>query len=280
MKRGEKYIPFYESVKQFVLDTKLTLVDEVEGLDETVIHQFEKEHQIEFPAALYAFLILFGTKIRVRKTEDYFDMTINDIKEAMSVGINENYKEIIIREKGFLDYDTGDDDFFYFKDIIDVNKLIFITQYHRWFSLGFIDSRSENPIIYHINEKEYYSTRGGVSFTFTSFIRDVLFLAINWRFDIESITDENIEKSSESEKESLIVIKNLIIDKLPWANFYVENVDIFYSSKCNYRKHRLNFYKIIEEQEKQTGYIMTVDEFEWAFIDYLKEQGVLNKIEE
>ncbi|QYS86374.1 hypothetical protein JJC03_15915 [Flavobacterium oreochromis] len=118
MKRGEKYIPFYESVKQFVLDTKLTLVDEVEGLDETVIHQFEKEHQIKFPAALYAFLILFGTKIRVRKTEDYFDMTINDIKEAMSVGINENYKEIIIREKGFLDYDTGDDDFFILKILL------------------------------------------------------------------------------------------------------------------------------------------------------------------
>ncbi|MFK7114497.1 hypothetical protein V3468_08605 [Flavobacterium oreochromis] len=85
MKRGEKYIPFYESVKQFVLDTKLTLVDEVEGLDETVIHQFEKEHQIEFPAALYAFLILFGTKIRVRKTEDYFDMNCVNLQIYFSL---------------------------------------------------------------------------------------------------------------------------------------------------------------------------------------------------
>ncbi|QYS86192.1 hypothetical protein JJC03_14705 [Flavobacterium oreochromis] len=116
MKRGEKYISFYESVKQFVLDTKLTLVDEVEGLDETVIHQFEKEHQIEFPVTLYAFLILFGRKIKVRKTDECFDMTIKDIKEAMFVGVNENYKQIILRDEGFLDYaDNSDDDFFILK---------------------------------------------------------------------------------------------------------------------------------------------------------------------
>ncbi|QYS86193.1 hypothetical protein JJC03_14710 [Flavobacterium oreochromis] len=58
------------------------------------------------------------------------------------------------------------------------------------------------------------------------------------------------------------------------------NYNVLFGFKENYRKHRLKFYEVIEEQEKQTGYIMTVDEFEWAFIDYLKEQVVLSKMEE
>lgn len=269
MRNTEKYKKLFESVKRFVLDTKLSFMDEIDGLDESTIKEFENEYSIKFPASFYAFLLEFGKKIKVRRTSDLFYLTLNDVKNATLIAQKENYKKIILRDKGFLDYNTDDETLFYFNKIIDIDKVIFITQYHRWFSIGFIDSNHENPIIYHINEKEYYSTDW---LSFTNFIRSILFQAIKYRFNLRFLK-QDIEKETGWNKENLIELRNLDIDKLTWAQFYIDNNEILYRPQYYFEKHRLAFYKLVSEQEERTGYIMTIDEFEWAFIDYLREQG-------
>ncbi len=265
-----KYDRFFESVKQFVINTRLSFEDEIAGVSEATIRQFEEEFNIQFPSSLFAFLRVLGKRIKVRRTDDLLCFTLNDINEATSVAQKENYKEIIIRGIGFLNYETDNDLIFYFNKLIDINKVIFITQYHRWLSIGFIDSRYENPIIYHINEKKYYSTD---NLNFTNFIRDVLFNAIKPAFDVKSLSDEKINEETDSSKQLLIEIKNLIIINLSWAKPYI-NHDIFYRPQYKYRKRRLEFYEIINKKEEETGIVMTIDEFEWAFIEHLRGLGV------
>ncbi|MES2520369.1 MAG: hypothetical protein V4585_19780 [Bacteroidota bacterium] len=43
-------------------------------------------------------------------------------------------------------------------------------------------------------------------------------------------------------------------------------------SDINAMRH--NFYKQTDAQAQETGIIMTIDEFEWAFIEHLRGLGV------
>lgn len=268
----EKYIKFYKSVKQFLFDCNLSLDDTIEGENIDAISQFEKEYKIKFPVSIYAYLLYFGKKINLRNVETEKFFTLKNVKHAMDTAENGNYKSILQRKDGLQDYYGDDGDIKLIYEIVDIEKVIFINQQDFRDGIGFIDCSDENPHIYYLFQKEYYL---GENKTFSNYIRETLFQMIHSRFYSDAISTENY---TESMIYMLNETKKINLDKIDWAKVYtkckVENI----LSDTFYRNQRLNFYKIIEEREKQTGYIMTVDEFEWAFIDYLKEQGVLNKI--
>lgn len=266
-----KYDRFFESVKEFVKNTELSFENEIGGASETIINKFEQEFNIKFPSSLYAFLILFGEKIKIRKTDDIFNISLSDIRNATLTAQKENYKQILFREKGFEDYNgnTSDNKAYFYKTM-DVNNVIFISQNDRWANIGFIDSSIENPIINYLYDKEYYSTEG---MSFTNFIRNHLFEAIKYTFNTNSLNNEKLSKVTDGSKQWLIEVKKIKIGTLSWVQPYINN-DIFYRPEYEYRKRRLEFYEITNKKEEETGIIMTIDEFEWAFIEHLRGLGV------
>ncbi len=267
MNDKEKYKNFYESVKRFVLDTKLSFEDEIMGETPYEIEKFEKDYQVKLPSSIYNYLLLFGKQNRVRKTELEQFFTLSTMKKATEIAIKGNYKEILNTKEGLQDYNGDDGDIKLVHQLIDLNKLVFINQSDFRDGIGFVDYAYENPNIHYLFQKEYYWSENK---SITNYFRDLMFLAIQTRFysdseDTTNYTSSMLQSWDETQKLSLY--------KLSWAKLYVDNKDFFYRTQNHYRKHRLDFYEFINKQEEKTGYIMTIDEFEWAFIDYLRKQG-------
>ena len=263
MNAEQQYLDFYQSVKSFILKTYLTYENEIEGEKLSVIQAFENKCSVKLPISILYYLLFFGKKILVRKTEPEDFFTLEYIKKAMEVAEKYNYRNILGNKEGLQDYNGDDGDIKLVYEFVDLDKLIFINQSGFRDGIGFVDSTKDNPYVHYLFQKQYYL---GENKSFTNFIRELLFLAIQTK-----IYDS--EKNIQFDSAGVIDSNMLFIEDISWAQLYVDYKvkNVMFDSL--FRMRRLEFYDSITEQENRGAGIMLIDEFEWAFINYLRTKG-------
>lgn len=153
---------------------------------------------------------------------------------------------------------------------IDYNGIYFI-----------IECVAENPVLHLIrwecefdenNIDTYYYEYQPMNWSFIGFFRQTLFEAISLKS-----YDRDIVGTHEHELEAYDRIE---IDKIEWVKYYFEHLKKYNRYKVGngdgqeFYKIKQEFSKKMDDQAEETGIIMTINEFEWAFLEHLRSLGV------
>lgn len=246
-----KYIKFYQEVKEFIVKTKLTDIKHINEVSEKDIDSFEKEYAIILPMALRFFYYFFGETSKANR-EVFYSFPFKNLffaqKEKIKVSktileeINSNYGNVV-----FFEYDTLSNSLVFCKSLTDN------PQCHYLFEL--------NDLLFDESET-----------SFTNFLRQKLFTALYFKF----YGTDNLDKNNVWDKIEIREHELIDLSKVQWADFYYE----FYRNLHSYKKvnanfvinHRKNFYKLIAEEEERGDFLYSIDEFELKFIEYLKSK--------
>lgn len=98
-----KYDRFFESVKEFVLETKLANENNLQGLSEDKINDLESLYGLTVPLALRTFLLFFGETFKIKKTDGVLMFTQKEIIYAMDFAKKHNIIEYISGKRGIQD---------------------------------------------------------------------------------------------------------------------------------------------------------------------------------
>ncbi len=264
-----KYDIFFESVKQFAIATEMSQIVELEGASLDEIYEFERTHLIKFPIAFISYLKVFGKNSKFRETDFDFHLTFSDIETALK-GV-EKQNPIKILEMGDFKVNYDDNENYphqnegeyrpALKELLNLNDITFYSwdQGRRGFS--FFDNTQENPVCFYLMESLYVVSD---FYSFTNFVRTVMF---------------NVLISLASEYEKLLIretIKHLTLNpkKIDWLSRYIR---IYIDNKDKNRNDiiecRKEFYKINDEREMLEDRILTIDEFEISFMNFLEGIG-------
>jgi len=194
-----KYDMFFESIKSFTIDTKISKSEDFIGANENEILKLEEEIDFKFGLGMKSYLKHFGHKIGVRNF-DLTRFTIKNILQAEEQAKKHKIKDKII--KGNL-VDGWDE-----KPITNsLGKICFVNYFETNYYFTFIDESDENPILFGWDrDKESYKHRMSI----TSNLRKQIFTGLkyicdtrrekqekelaNYRFDFYNRTKEiNIE---------------------------------------------------------------------------------------
>lgn len=285
MMTDNKYNGFYESVKRFILNTKLADENNLQGLSVNKINDLERHYGLTFPLALKTFMLFFGETFKVKKTDGVLMFTQKEIINAMSFAKKNNIIEYISDKRGVQDseWKEGKKVIHHLDERFDMNKLLFIGDHDRWQLHPFIDCREENPIIHFLNsiykedtivdEFDFRYSNFKYKMTFVSFIRERLFLAIRSLFYLteSSYTDDDFTLVEKQE------IEKYLQTALLWSPYYAEHFKkytIAFQRGFDIQSIRHIFYKQTDVKAQETGIVMTIDEFEWAFIEHLRGLGI------
>lgn len=241
----------------FLLKTGLVIPSEIAGATIEEIEQFEQEFQIKFPLSIKAYLLYFGKRFKMQSGWNGQKYTLDDFREAIELARNEDFFSTMSIFNGNIK------DYLYFR--IDDRNSDYIF---------FCDTLSENPAVYlqwNIMDRELYVECYGKDkkreiskrCCFTSLMREDA---------VQSISYEILTLRGLYEEEAHI-------QDVPWAMYHHQllnkkrddNQD--YISIGDFYQMRRDFYPIIEAIEEKEDRILTIDEFEWAYIEHLKEKG-------
>lgn len=267
-----KFARFYESVKRFILDTELSRPEEVVGSDIQTIEKLEAELSIKLPDFLFSFFEYFGEEIIVERTDHLLHLTIKDFKKAFFEAKNKNIIERLRDKKGLLDY-YENDLVWYMSDMFNLNNILVIISDAFRDKYGFVDTTNENPVLGYIYQNDYFESEEK---TFSNFIRHVLFNVIKYSFeeiDYSIYNDLNnyIHRRYIGRQKAALALKS---KKVIWADYYFNLAKgfSFYDDR-KFIDLRNEFYIIISKKEMEMDKILTIDEFELAFIEFLKERN-------
>src|SRR6218665_1438579 len=98
-----KFSRFYQSVKEFLLDTELSKPEDLVGADIQTIEELETELGIKLPDFLFSFFEYFGEEIIVKGTDEVLNFAIKDLKYANSRAIEEDIIAVLRDKKGLKD---------------------------------------------------------------------------------------------------------------------------------------------------------------------------------
>jgi hypothetical protein len=294
---NNKYDRFFESVKELALKTHLSYPEDIKGLSESGIRQLEKEFKVRFSESLCSYYSFMGERINIICTDGEMDLTAKSLK----------YNNTYIQDCNFYEWLKSPEDYYEdclekYSDFISISDLMTITintlpdfvninteqvlvirDYRHRDIVWAIDCSEENPIIHGFKpyrewsneytqdcEKNGYKEWHNVKYKLSSHsiigdFRHLLFLAL--RFKIMGYDMSNDSRYMQ-----------VTIEDISWAKCYSEYVtknskrdffDIEVGGK-HYLQARYSFYKQADTQAVETGIVMTIDEFEWAFIEYLR----------
>lgn len=272
-----RYHVFYQNLKDFILSVNLATLSDIDGATEEDIIVFEKKHNISFPPAIRVYLEYFGKKAHIKRfhTAPY---TFDDLEYTMKNVYNINPKEAI-QKKGYLsDIDSAYNEILVpLTNLISIEDITIIGWEETTTTFTFIDSSATNPILFSLmgywKEGDLDSSTIETEYrTFTTHIRLGLIVAIQGKFyddDYSSYTRENDLYYYEEGRS----LSSINLDYIDWAQVYTKIYKSKPGSRSILKSHRRIFYQINQEREKQEDRILSIDEFEWAFIAYLKEQG-------
>ncbi|WP_337041757.1 hypothetical protein [Emticicia sp. 17c] len=270
----QKFAKFYNSVKNFVIDTNLSKPDEVVGAEVKTIENLETELGIKLPDFLFSFFECFGEEIIVKGVDQSLNFAIKDFKYANSKATEENIISILSDSEGLKDY-YGDGSIWHVSDMMNLDNVLILNYSSLGRRYSFIDSTIENPNLLFIYQKKYFE-RAEIDFiggnvSFTNYIRTVLFDLVKEEFrkinEGKDVADGNSLQNYESV---------LSINKLKWAEYYShfpKNKDLFFYAGKEFRQLRGEFYLLASKKETENDTILTIDEFELSFIDFLKERN-------
>lgn len=273
--KENKYDRFFESVKSYVLETGLAYPEDLEGLSQDQIRLIEKCYGIPLPLALWSYLRFFGKKCDIINTDYYLDFSQKMIDYVMKEAQEEEH-DVLLRIIDQTSIENEVDHIHYpVSEVLDLSKVL-LTQFiaHNDFFV-FIECTDENPLIQYFtkqynysNNKMYYSYHPG-EWSFIGLFRHLLFEGISTKFFNRNIMQD---------KERINLYDRINLDKIGWSKCYLEKKiwyqDIKDSSGRYFYQIKQEFSKKIDVQAQETGIVMTIDEFEWAFIEHLRGLGV------
>lgn len=273
--KENKYDRFFESVKSYVLETSLAYPENLESLYQDQICLIEKRYGVSLPTALWSYLRYFGKKFKISRYGDHLDFTQKMIEYVMTEAHEEEH-DVLLRIIDQTSIENEVDHKHYpVSEVLDLSKVL-LTQFidHNG-TFVFMECTDENPIIQYFtkqynysNNKMYYSYHPG-EWSFIGLFRHLLFEGISTKFFSRDIIHD---------KESIALYDIINLDKIKWSKCYLEKKiwyqDIKDSSGRYFYQIKQEFSKKIDAQAQETGIVMTIDEFEWAFIEHLRGLGV------
>jgi hypothetical protein len=251
-----KYERFCTELKEFCFKINITTPDLFKGETEENILQFEKKHNLKIPEGYRTVLKFTGESFL------FYDNISLDINN--SIGNIESCMRIN-SEKQFLKNVN--------KICSDLCNILPITYNHESSVMNFIRLDEENPFIY-----TYFGDNDdGVlddddllqGSTWVNLIRRIIFIELKNKFYFVADPEEYIENQGFTD----LRVKCVDIDNISWASKYTEAIKR--GSKKKWHWYREEFENIATEIESREDRILGIDEFEWMFIDYLKEIGKL-----
>ena len=273
-----KYDSFFNSIREFLVKTNLySELDFIDVNDYDILF-LENLIHIKFPEALVAFLKHFGKNDKILRPN--LAMSLTDILNAF--GKSSAIKEYLQKQNFVVNTDgikivNGKvelikvtngvyEEVINLNNLFDINEAIFL---HVGFTTEVIDSRIENPIIHSfLSDWTFTSSQ----LRLTDFIRNILFNEIELNLkgrDYSSYSNDINSYYFELNKK----INAIDISCLDWANTYRR---IFLNNIMpvhEFRMYRNEFYFINEFDEIKKSLILSIDDFESAFIKYLQSKG-------
>lgn len=271
-----KYDHFFKSVKNFVLETNLAYSEDLEGLPKDQIRLIEKRYGVSLPLAFRSYLSYFGKKCKIINTDYYLDFSQKMIDNVMQeveeweLLYRVSEQTTIENRLDHKNYPVG--------QVLDLSTILFTQLLEHLDIFIFIECKDENPMVQHF-EKLYDERKGGFrgygyhsgELSFVGTFRYLLFVGISTKFFSRDIMND---------KERIALYDRINLDNVAWSKYYVDSkarkmwYDIKDEQRRSFYKIKIEFIKEIDAQEIEKGVVMTVDEFEWAFLEHLRGLGV------
>jgi hypothetical protein len=251
---ADKYNDFYQSIKDLALKLNLSMYNDFEGASEKEISEFENRFKIRFPLSIKSFLKYFGSRIAIKNTDIGLNLTLRNIEEATKIAINNNVSEFLIQNEKLVDF-IDDSIVTNINDFIEVKSIIYISWDDSRSGLTFINSSKENPEIYYLMEYKFFINE--MSMSFTNHIRFYIFQAIR-----------TLLKSNNYEIQNVYNLENLA-----WINIYNKIFQSKQNGFVDMYNERMKFNLEVSNLEIKENIILSIDEFENKFINYLVKKG-------
>ncbi len=289
------YEKFYESAKDFLILTNRASKEDFLPVEHSDIVEVEEFIGKKFPPSLYFFQKTFGKTLK--KFPIDFPVNLKRIKQAF-IESKTTLKELensnyIVGTDGFkivngevvllemIDERYTEPEIANLRELFDVKDILFLdTDIH----IAFTDTSKDDPSIYYFinNSINGFTTR---LLPLSAYFRAILFgeIEMRLRWDKNMYIDDigDPEKDPSKYYENYYrEMESIDVSTLEWATIY----ELIYTEGENYTpplpvhvftQHRSNFNKLNAIEEQKNGYVLTVNEFEWKFIDFLKQQGYL-----
>lgn len=255
-----KYEKFCNELKKFCFKINITTPILFKEETEENILQFEKNHNLRIPEGYRTVLKFTGQSFL------FYDNISLDINN--SIGNIESCIKINTEKKFLKNVNKLDS---------ALNQILPVAYTYNGSVMSFIRLDEENPLIY-----TYYGDDDDgelddddliIGSTWINFIRRIVFRELQHKYF--HIANPIVNNTFDNDKNDILYSNSLClnIDKIPWSNeyinYYMNNRGLLWEGS------RERFEHIATEIEKKEDRILGINEFEWMFIDYLKEKGKL-----
>jgi hypothetical protein len=246
--------------KEFCFKINITTPDQILGESEDNILNFEEKYSIKLPDGFRSVLKYTGKKLLFYNGETILD--INNTIANISKSIDLNNEKKIIDKVHLIDG--------------SLTNLLPIDYYVEGDAMSFIKLNEENPDIYvcfgNSSTDDMDEDDIGADGTWINRLRKIIYIELQYKFCYLVNHERDTGCKSLDDRR---YIRTLRIDTsdISWAEIYINAIKK--GRKETWYWYRDEFNEIATEIESREDRILGIDEFEWMFIDYLKEIGKL-----
>lgn len=286
----DKYDDFFKSAIDFFERIGLCEESRVEGVSDDKISEFCVKNDIILPPVLWSYIRYFGYSNPLKNSDYNMALSLANIDEAIKQADlsqewlgQKNLREFIESNIFRVNYDDEapeDNDGIYTPEIaslMDINNTLFYLYDPYSRSFKFVDFTQENPIIFSIISYRIITSQ---FYSFTTTLRDMMFtFVVNF-----SSFDFAVKNTYNQIYASLPPVKEIDCSGGFECLKIYQTVFKHLSNAKRLELKRLRdiFYVQKDKEEKETGKILLMNEFENEFVIFLKEYKFLDslKVEE
>lgn len=257
-----KYEKFFCELISFSVNYNISKSENFKGASEGEIKEFSKLLNLDFGQAIHAFLKYCGNRNYFSHCS-YTPHTIDSIKdiykEAITLNLKNRIETTTIVETRLTEYNLDKP----FK--LNESLLIGYLAENSYFTFAHL--KDENPCIYGYDFDDCIDDHGH---TFTNHFRHYLFLSVYFYIQKNKSLIKNCSSSITIKHGiSREVDKNYIrLNNISWAHYYIEN-DVSWNDIACYRDE---FYELMAEEEKISGILLKINDFEEKFIEFIEKK--------
>lgn len=282
----DKYDDFFKSVSEFLERIGLCEKGKIEGVTDNEICEFCSKNDTILPPVLWAYARRFGYSIPLKNSDYNVSLSLSNIESAIKQADvvkewlgGKRLKEFIKEERFKVNYDDEvpeDNVGMYTPEIsslMEVNNALFYyyDPYSRSFT--FVDSTQENPIVFDILSYKVVTSQ---FYSFTTTVRDMMFTFMVNFFSCDFIENNIYNQIYASLSPEMEIDCSEGYDCLKMYQTAFKHLS---NAKRLELKHLRNiFYVQKDKEEKQTGKILLMNEFENEFVELLKESNFFDSL--
>jgi hypothetical protein len=262
-----QYNRFFESYKVFLLKTGFSEEKDLEGCSEVTINKLERKYDITIPLALRTYLSFFGNNFYTSRRDFRLDFRVKDIERANTIAKDIALLDVLVTNRNV-------------RNDVDLDNILFVGHDSDRDIMYFFECSEPNPLIkstiydYKYIDEERVFANGLITYHSgdLSFIGSIMYLIywmVNWKLRTERKEVTNSQRLREYDR--------LNLDAFEWIKYHQKHQQKPYHERMSTDiqvKARIDFCRIADVKAKETGIVMTIDEFEWAFIEHLRGLGV------